>query len=553
MLRKTLRVFVIVLGLPVAAAAAPRADHEQKELATTRPQIVRMIADHLDREAAAATRSTLTAPASLAAFYQRRNHRPLWHDASGRLTENALNFLNIVPDVVNDGLVPDDYHLSEVDALSGPNATAPDRIARRDLLLSDGFLLLALHLRDGRVDQDTLGPRLRIDGVAASLLTLLDEAVKYERVDQTLDGLRPPFEGYWTLRRTLSRYYAIEAAGGWPRLNAEGSLRESDSGPSVTALRQRLTAEPGLGVAVKGLSPIFDTELTDVVKRYQFHHGLVGDGVVGPATRNALNIPAHARIRQIEANLERWRWLPQVLGPRFVFVNIANYRLTAYVDHTTVLSMKVVVGKPYRRTPVFNDEIKYMVLNPSWEVPETILYEDIIPALREDTGMLARQNFRLLAQNNGEWQNIDPAQVDWPSALAPGKKFPFRLRQLPGTANPLGKLKFVFPNQYDVYLHDTPSRELFKRRVRDFSSGCIRVENPVELATFLLGSDSPWTAQTLTEAIASGKERTVRLPQTVPIYIQYFTVWNGRDDVMQFRDDIYGRDDALAEALALRS
>lgn len=549
---KVLLLCAALLLSSTAGVATPKAV-DPVLLADIKDEIVDRLTGPRAHETPAQPHRTFRALASMAIFYQRRDYTPLWHTADGQLTDAALSFIDHLPDVVSDGLVPDDYHVAGIKALSSSRWPSAGLIAQRELLLSDGFLLLALHLRDGRVKQDTFEPRLRISGVAPNLLRLLDEAVQYERVVQTLDALRPALEGYWLLRRALPQYYAVEAVGGWPALDIDFSLREGDEGPAVTRLRQRLAAEPGLGVAVEESSTAFDSNLARIVKSFQSHHGLARDGVVGPATRAVLNVPAHARIRQIEANLERWRWLPQDLGSRFVVVNIANYSLTAHVDHEVVLTMKVVVGKPYRRTPVFIDEIEHLVLNPSWEVPNTILYEDIIPGLRRDPGMLARQNFRLFGTTNGELREVDPSTVNWSAVLAPGRPFPFRLRQLPGATNPLGKMKFMFPNKYDVYLHDTPARELFKRRVRDFSSGCIRVENPTELALFLLDGDARWTPETLQAAVEMEKERYVPLAQTVPIYIQYFTVWNGRDNVMQFREDIYGRDDALAEALALRS
>jgi murein L,D-transpeptidase YcbB/YkuD len=246
-------------------------------------------------------------------------------------------------------------------------------------------------------------------------------------------------------------------------------------------------------------------------------------------------------------NLERWRWLPQDLGSRYLLINIPAFHLYVSESGEDVLTLRVIVGRVVRRTPVFSDTMRYLVFSPSWDVPPTILRQDKLPAIRENPAYAVEQNMRVFQLTDGTWTEIDPLTVDWSSATSST----IRLRQRPGPSNALGRVKFMFPNPFNVYLHDTPSRELFARSQRDFSSGCIRVERPAELAEYLLRDDPAWTPQAIRAAMVSGQERSVTLPRPLPVHIQYWTAWVGRDGVVQFRRDIYDRDAKLDAALRL--
>ena len=317
--------------------------------------------------------------------------------------------------------------------------------------------------------------------------------------------------------------------------------------PRVVALRERLLATGDLAVGGADAMDVFDEPLADAVARFQRRHGLDDDGAVGPKTREALNVSAATRVRQIELNLERWRWLPQDLGERHLLVNVPGFSLRLSEHGEDVLSMRVIVGRVVRRTPVFSDTMRYLVFSPSWTVPPTILRADKLPALRKHPALAVEQGFRVLHLREGAWVEVDPLTLDW-SSVTPAT---IQLRQKPGPKNALGLVKFMFPNAFSVYLHDTPARELFAKSRRDFSSGCIRVERPAELAQALLRDDPVWTPEAIRAAMESGEERSVSLPKPIPVHIEYWTAWAGSDGVVQFREDIYERDAKLDAALRL--
>jgi len=292
----------------------------------------------------------------------------------------------------------------------------------------------------------------------------------------------------------------------------------------------------------------FSPDLEAAVKRFQARHGLDEDGIVGAATMRALNVSAAARVRQIRLNMERWRWLPQDLGARHLIVNIAGFALRLVDHEQEIMRMRVVAGQPYRQTPVFSDTISYLVLNPYWHVPHRIAVEDKLPLIKQNPDYLAQQHMTLLRGWGADAQVIDPATVDWSAVTA--DNFPYRLRQDPGPQNALGRVKFMFPNRHNVYLHDTPSRSLFTRAERSFSSGCIRLERPLALARYLLADQSAWTAARIQQVLDTNVERTVPLKQKVPVHLQYWTAWAERDGTVHFRRDVYERDASLARALS---
>jgi murein L,D-transpeptidase YcbB/YkuD len=304
-------------------------------------------------------------------------------------------------------------------------------------------------------------------------------------------------------------------------------------------------------LAVTDESDLFDEALEEAVRRFQASHGLESDGAVGRGTLAALNVTAAQRVRQIEVNLERWRWLPQKLGDRYVLVNIAAFHLYVVEGGSSILDMRVVVGRPVRRTPVFSDRMTYLVFNPYWEIPELIAVQDIVPQVRRDLSYLAQMGIKVYQGWGAKAREIDPATINWATEWAvPGpKKFPYRLRQEPGPSNALGRIKFMLPNDHDVYLHDTPARNLFRKEARTFSSGCIRIEKPLELAEYLLQNTPLAAREALEAALASDHNRIVSLPSPLPVHLLYWTSWVDTEGVTHFRQDIYGRDEPLRLAL----
>lgn len=489
------------------------------------------------------------AAVALPAFYERNGFAPAWSKA-GRFTPNVRQFLDAVAASESEGLRSSDYHLSELEQRIATGRTNPERLAETDLLLTDAFLILAAHIVSGRVapetfDAEWIATRREVD-VTAVLQRVVNDG---ESPSQALRELRPHYTGYGNLVKALARYRRIEADGGWPRIGPGASLKVGETDAAVPRLRRRLAITDDLAPtsAVDPLSEIFDEELVAAVIRFQRRHGLDDDGVVGAKTREALDIGAGRRARTIELNLERWRWLPQELGRRHLLVNVPRFRLHVAEGEKEVLAMRVIVGRAVRRTPVFSDTMRYLVFSPSWEVPPTILRQDKLPLLRKNPGYAAEQNMHVFEQREGRWVETDVNAIDWSRANASN----IRLRQQPGPNNALGLVKFMFPNPFSIYLHDTPSRELFARSQRDFSSGCIRIEQPAELAHYLLRDDPRWTPEAIRAAMVSGKERSVTLSEPIPVHIQYWTAWAEDDGAIAFGPDIYNRDVKLDAALRL--
>jgi murein L,D-transpeptidase YcbB/YkuD len=282
------------------------------------------------------------------------------------------------------------------------------------------------------------------------------------------------------------------------------------------------------------------------VQQFQLDNGLKSDGVVGKKTFTALNIPLEYRIKQLIINMERWRWLPENLGSRYIYVNIADYNLKLYEDNQVIMQMKTIVGKEQRSTPVFSDTIKYLVINPYWYVPKSIAVEDKLPLIKEDYSYLKENNYSLFQYTgNNKLEEIDPAEVNWPKIDE--DNFNYLLRQNPGDNNALGRIKFMFPNKFSIYLHDTPGRYLFSENERGFSSGCIRIEKPIDLAEYLLNDQEKWNRENIEEEMENDKEKTVYLKNPIKIYLQYNTAWIDSFGRLNFREDIYKRDQKIIE------
>jgi murein L,D-transpeptidase YcbB/YkuD len=438
--------------------------------------------------------------AGVRTFYERRELRPAWDD----VTTAAL--LRAIDALAEEGLEPRRYHRDAL--LRSPGG------AERDVLATDAFLTAAVHRSQGVTDPQFVlpswcGPAPKID-VAALLQAALDNGT----VEETLAGLAPRHEGYVRLRKALAAYRELERSGGWPLVPPGRSLRLGADDPRVAALRQRLYSPDG--------GTHFDAALDALVRHFQEHHGIEVDGIVGPETLRALNVPAAERVRQIAVNMERWRWMPEDLGASYLIVNIAAFRLDVVEDGHSVLSMKTVVGKEYTRTPFFAARVAEVIVNPWWNVPDSIAEKELWPKQRLDPSYFAREH---LIVRDG------------------------RIRQRPGEWNALGRLKFNMPNRYDVYLHDTPAKQLFARSFRAFSHGCIRLERPMELALYLLRDQPAWTQAAIESDIAAGTERTIRLTSPRPVYVLYWTAWVGDDGEMEFHRDHYERDGPLAAAL----
>jgi len=379
-----------------------------------------------------------------------------------------------------------------------------------------------------------------ISGAAGSVFGAAAPAVPNVPADVTRP--EPLSLQYQRLRAALSDYHKIELRGEWPAVPEGASLRRGMSATAIGLLRQRLRATNDLK-AGDNEDPLFDRDLELAVRHFQKRHGIAEDGIVGRQTRAALNVPVDQRIEQLHINLERRRAMSDDLGSHYIFVNLADYVLKVVKDERTVLTMKIVVGTPYRQTPLFSAAMAYIDFNPFWNIPDRIAREEIVPRVRQNTNYLTEQGIRIFSGWDEQASELAPDQVDW--RAVGGKSFPYRLRQDPGPLNPLGQVKFMFPNSFDVYLHDTPAKQLFTADVRAFSHGCIRVEKPVLLAAHLLPGLS---GEEVRQIMSAGKRRIFHLAKPIPVHLTYLTAWVNKDGTVHFRKDIYGRDRLLTKA-----
>ncbi|HUF72620.1 MAG TPA: L,D-transpeptidase family protein [Gammaproteobacteria bacterium] len=473
---------------------------------------------------------------TLRRLYPGRDFEPLWVSEDG-LSAQAKAFIEwLETEPARNGLRPEHYHLEAIESIDGDRM---GELVDLELALSDSFLILGSHFLAGRLNPETLNSEWIANRRHRDLVPVLEAIGTGADPGALLEELLPRHPEYQQLATRLTELRRIRDNGGWPEIDAGPTLRPGDSDPRIEQLRGRLRLSGDL-IGDGAAGQVYDEALEAAVIRFQSRHGLTADGLVGRATLAALNVPIQQRINQIIVNLERWRWLPESLGERYVIVNIAGFRLDVVEQGDSVMSMRVVVGRPFRRTPVFSDNIRYLVLNPSWEVPSRIAIQDKLPLIRQYPDYLAEQGYDLLEGWGSDERRVDPASIDW--STMSGQSFRYRLRQRPGELNALGRVKFMFPNQFSVYLHDTPARELFGEDVRAFSSGCIRLHEPLALAELLLRDNPRWTAEAIERAVAEGREQTVTLPRPIPVHLLYWTVWVDPDGVLQFRDDIYERD-----------
>ena len=476
----------------------------------------------------------------LPALYERRDYTPVWTNPQA-----ADQLIDILENIDADGLDSQDYHLSTLQALRTELAARPNPVTRAeyDLLLSDSLIRLGYHLQEGKVDPEQLDANWNMTSTLGDLDSILamSRAIEQAKVPQLIDELRPANPIYTRMKKALAHYRELDAQGGWPPVTDGPTLKPGMSGERVKTLRQRLSASGDL--QGDSMSTEFDGDLEAAVKRFQQNHGLTADGIVGPGTLAAMNVPVRARIDQIRANLERARWVLRNLPDSYIITDIAGFRVNYSRNGEMIWSTRAQVGKPYRKTPVFRDTIRYLEVNPTWTVPPTILKQDTLPKIRKDLNYLRNKDMEVLSFSG---KSVDPASIDW--SQYPAKPFPYLIRQRPGPKNALGRIKFMFPNKHAVYLHDTPSRTLFGRDARAFSSGCIRVQHPFEFAELLL-DDPAWTRERLLEVVESRKTTRINLKKPITVLLLYWTVDTSADANVVFKPDIYDRDPMIIKAL----
>jgi murein L,D-transpeptidase YcbB/YkuD len=414
-----------------------------------------------------------------------------------------------------------------------------------DILLTDSLIRLGYHYLFGKVDPVTINTAWNMtrDINDRDPARVIPEIVEAHAVAEMIERLKPDHLFYRQLKQKLAEYRRIAGNGGWKSIPAGKPLKIGMVGPRVATLRERLAMTGDLTEA-STTPEVFDEALKQAVQKFQIRHRLYVDGVAGKNTLAAMNVPVEKRIDQIRVNLERFRWVLHQIPETFVVADIAGFEVYYVHRNEDLWRARAQVGKPYRETPCFRSEIRYVVINPTWTIPPGILAKDILPAVKRDAKYLKKRNISVINRNG---EVVDPKTIKWSRYNA--RNFPYILRQEPGPNNALGRVKIIFPNRYFVYIHDTPSKNLFKRSERAFSSGCIRVERPFELTRLLLNDSDRWSPEKLNQAVASKKTQTIFLPTRIPVLLLYLTAHVDNDGSMVFKKDIYKRDSAVLKAL----
>jgi murein L,D-transpeptidase YcbB/YkuD len=512
------------------------------------------------------------------ALYSRFGRTPLWMDAEGPDKRRAISLLRALVDADKDALQLNEYPLPALaNALAAMRQGRPtaEQLAEADVLMSAAFTALAEDLLTGQLNPRDVTEDWYIETEEGAIDTALVRALQEPATDQALARLRPQDPDYEALRQALVRYRQVSANGAaWPAVPAGRAVKpgEPDAASRLQTLRARLTAEgflsgdaagpnaprvegaaaspdsqsvsrantvgdggdsaarsrPARARAPRAGEGVYDAALAGAVARYQASHGIVVDSILGAETVQSMNQSSAYRLGQIAANLERHRWMPRTLGSRYIFVNVPAFRMEAWDGGQKALDMRVIVGEEYenRRTAVFADTMSTVVFRPYWFVPDEIANEEIWPKANADPSYFASKNYET-------WQDGGTTRV----------------RQKPGDDNSLGLVKFLFPNNFNIYLHDTPNRELFGKDVRAFSHGCIRVEKPGELAQWVLG----WDAGRVQQAMEGTQDNVeVKVPRRIPVYITYFTAYT-QDGQLRFGNDLYDRDAAMVKAMSARA
>lgn len=474
---------------------------------------------------------------SVIAFYQARGFKPVWTDVKFR---NSL--IDTLKSAHSQGLYFKDYHGEELEKqlLELPNLDKKE-LSELDMVLTDAFFKFMDHLYNGKVDPKSVHRIWDVPKKQPGKLKLLEKAVEEKNLEIALSQVRPVHPVYKDLIAAEKEYRKLkEDAEDFKEIEKGALIKPGRQDKRLREIQFRLLQLGYLSnLKIGGFQ--YDDETVDAIKNFQKDHGLLEDGIIGNKTISLLNKGYDQLYDQILVNLERWRWFPRDLGSHYILVNIANFKLQVVREKDTFSTHKTIVGRVSRKTPIFSEEIEHLIFNPSWTIPPTIKNKDVIPGVRKNPNYLSNKNIKVY---NNKGERLDPSKIDW----AKNEVRSFRYMQPPGSSNPLGKVKIMYPNRYLVYLHDTPSQSIFDQNSRAHSSGCVRVENAIDLSKYLLQDQPEYTSEEIDSIIKKGVIKRIEMKQKVKIHHFYWTAWRENGETI-FTDDIYNYDEAILKAL----
>ena len=478
-------------------------------------------------------------------FYTNRNFELAWGDG-----QNRRDLMASIASSFDEGLDPADYHQEKISQLLEQEEQGELSNAEKadlDMLMTDALIMYAAHLLGGKLEQSELRKEWDVEKNArpANVDSLLTVNLHNHRIKSALEGLKPSHYVYSLMKMHLKRLREVAAAGGWPKAGrGEESLKKEMSDPRVAEVRAYLRSTGDLIGETKVAEDYFDEILEQAVRRFQTRHNLLVDGVVGKGTVEQMNVTVEQRIETIRLNLERLRWIFHNPDEDFLMVNIAGFWVKRFQNRKEVFHSKVIVGTHLRESPIFKGVMRYVVVNPTWTLPYSIATHETLPLVKKDPGYLQAKHMEII---DGSGKVLNPKSIDF-NKYSMGN-FPYVIRQRPGPWNALGRIKFMFPNKYSVYLHDTPSRGLFERADRAFSHGCIRTDNVWGLFFNLMNDPENWNMERVEQLLDTGVTTTIDLPKPVNIYLIYLTSTVDENNMLYFTKDVYKRDAAVSRAL----
>jgi L,D-transpeptidase YcbB len=520
---------------------------------TTREELGNLLAENLkfaalDQEKLVDYKPLITNRAQcLAVIYHATGSEPLWvsdtvPDARAEIIRDFLRKSD------EEGLNRETYKVNEIETLW--DKANPTSLAQLDTLLTYNLLKYIHDISYGQALPTSSDSTLYSETGENDfdVVATIKDVLTAQNLATYLSQLTPAHNHYLGLKKALKIYKSIAASGGWKQIPPGKTLRPGETDDRLHLIYKRMVA-PGIPSIPSPESKVYGPSLQKAVAKFQQLNGIDADGVIGPQTLAAMNVPASRLVEQIIVNMARWRWQAHFLGKKYVLINIAGYTLTAFKDDEIVLNFPVIIGQLQHQTPVFSDSIKYIEFNPFWNITPSIAKNEELPNLKKNPRYLADRHVRLFSSWDADATELDSTTMNW-RQISPARMAGFKLRQDPGPWNALGRIKFVFPNKYSVYMHDTPAHDLFSRTKRDFSHGCIRLSNPLALAIFALEDQGKgWTREKIEPVFDSGKRMVIHLNVPLPIHITYQTTWVDKDGQIHFNRDIYARDEKLYKAL----